>query len=425
MIAVTTYPIMSLFIKLNCAVETVPNEPAPVLQSKPVWGLPKPHHVNNYQVKLNELLYKFLPTDEMLLDHESLCLKQEFITEFHDSIITAFHLAMQQSIPYSHQSKGKVIPGWDIDMDIARDKSMFWHGIWKDCGKMPSGVVYSIIKKTRSTYHYMLRALKKKKHYKTKISLSKSMLRSNNGTYWRSARVLRKNNFNRTNIVDDVNGDIQIANLFKDRYERLFNSVQCSKEESELMKTQIDSEVANGCNTTKICESSNCVHCHLISSTDVSTAVSKPKTGKVNDNGMIYSNNFIHGTELLFQYLGLLYTSMVYHGYCPPSFICANSIPIPKGSKANLSDSDKYRSMAISSLLGKILDHIIIEKQSEALKTCNYQFGFKAKSSTVPCSTMVNETVQYYTENGGKPIYVLLLDASKAFDKVAFSVLFQ
>ena len=53
-------------------------------------------------------------------------------------------------------------------------------------GRCPSGVVYSIMKKTRSTYHYMLRALKKKKkHYKTKISLSKSMLRSNNGTYWK------------------------------------------------------------------------------------------------------------------------------------------------------------------------------------------------------------------------------------------------
>ena len=37
---------------------------------------------------------------------------------------------------------------------------------------------------------------------------------------------------------------------------------------------------------------------------------------------------------------------------------------------------------------------------------------------------MVNEIVQYYTENGAKPVYVLLLDASKAFDKVAFNVLF-
>ena len=116
---------------------------------------------------------------------------------------------------------------------------------------------------------------------------------------------------------------------------------------------------------------------------------------------------------------------MVHHGFCPPTFICANIIPIPKGSKANLSDSDKYKSIAIISLLGKILDHIIILKQSEALKTSNYQFGFKANSSTVLCSTMVNETVQYYTENGAKPVYVLLLDASKAFDKVAFNVLFN
>ena len=89
----------------------------------------------------------------------------------------------------------------------------------------------------------------------------------------------------------------------------------------------------------KKCESSNCLHCHLISSTDVSTAVSKLKTDK-------------------------------------------------------------------------------------ALKTCNYQFGFKSKSSTVHCSTMVNKTVQYYAENDSKPLF----DGSKTlniFDKVAFIVLFN
>ena len=95
---------------------------------------------------------------------------------------------------------------------------------------------------------------------------------------------------------------------------------------------------------------------------------------------------------------------MGYHGYCPPSFVCVNIIPIPKGSKANLSDSDKYRSIAIGSLLGKILDHIIIERQTRSLTISNYQFGFKANSSTVICSTMVHKTVQYYTKNGGKSV---------------------
>ena len=38
---------------------------------------------------------------------------------------------------------------------------------------------------------------------------------------------------------------------------------------------------------------------------------------------------------------------------------------------------------------------------------------------------MVNETVQYYTVTGGKPVYRLLLHVSKAFEKMAFSVLFN
>ena len=60
-----------------------------------------------------------------------------------------------------------------------------------------------------------------------------------------------------------------------------------------------------------------------------------------------------------------------------------------------------------------------------ALKTSHHQHGFKPNSSTVLCSAMVNETVQSYTENGGKPMYVLLFGASKVFDKVAFNVLFN
>ena len=416
-----------LFIQLRCIVESVPINVVPVMQSKPVWGLAHPHHIQKYQLELNELLCEFLPADEMFMGSSmnSLCLKKEYITNFHDNIITASYLSMQKHIPYNRDAKAKVIPGWDIEMDIARDKSMFWHGIWRECGKLHTGVLYNIMKKTRSTYHYMLRALKKKKHCKIKESVSKSMLKTNNKSYWKSSKAIRKNNFNCTNVVDGVEGGSNIANLFKDKYECLFNSVKSSHDEHNSMVTQLELDVEQNCIKDETCKVSECVHCHLISSSDVLRAITKLKTDKVNDNGLVFSNNFIHGTDMMNQYLSILYTSMVFHGFCPPSFICANIIPIPKGSKVNLSNSDKYRSIAISSLLGKILDHIIIERQSEALKTSHYQYGFKPNSSTVLCSTMVNETVQYYTENGGKPVYVLLLDASKAFDKVAFNVLFN
>ena len=38
---------------------------------------------------------------------------------------------------------------------------------------------------------------------------------------------------------------------------------------------------------------------------------------------------------------------------------------------------------------------------------------------------MVNETIQYYIENRGKAVYLLLLDASKAFDKVSYEKLVE
>ena len=69
---------------------------------------------------------------------------------------------------------------------------------------------------------------------------------------------------------------------------------------------------------------------------------------------------------------------MIYHGFAPQPFICANIIPIPKGSKASLTSSDKYRSIAISSVIGKILDHVIIDRLSDCPKTSDYQFGCSA-----------------------------------------------
>ena len=75
--------------------------------------------------------------------------------------------------------------------------------------------------------------------------------------------------------------------------------------------------------------------------------------------------------------------------------------------------------------MSKILDNVIIEQQQFALSTLAYQFGFKSKASTVLCSTMVVETVQYHLEKGDLSVCVLLLDASKAFDKVSFEKLFE
>ena len=53
--------------------------------------------------------------------------------------------------------------------------------------------------------------------------------------------------------------------------------------------------------------------------------------------------------------------------------------------------------------------------QSEYLMTSELQFGFKENVSTIMCSTLLVETVEYYVSNN-YTVYVLLIDVSKAFD---------
>ena len=71
------------------------------------------------------------------------------------------------------------------------------------------------------------------------------------------------------------------------------------------------------------------------------------------------------------------------------------------------------------------VDYVFIDQQSDSLGTSDYQFGFKSHSSIMMYSTMLIETIQYYDENGRQPLYVLFLDARKAFDHVCYNELFN
>ena len=108
----------------------------------------------------------------------------------------------------------------------------------------------------------------------------------------------------------------------------------------------------------------------------------------------------------------------------PISFLSSTIIPIPKNPRLDLKNSENYRAIALSSVFGKIFDKIVIEKQVEQLGTSELQFGYKTKSSTVMCSTALTETIEYYVSRK-TPVYVLLIDASKAFDRVSHIKLFK
>ena len=83
-----------------------------------------------------------------------------------------------------------------------------------------------------------------------------------------------------------------------------------------------------------------------------------------------------------------------------------------------------YRAIALSSILNKILDCIILLKAHKSLSSSPLQFGFKKGLSTTQCTHSLLEIVDYYNYNKSD-VFVLMLDASKAFDRVRYCKLFN
>ncbi len=87
-------------------------------------------------------------------------------------------------------------------------------------------------------------------------------------------------------------------------------------------------------------------------------------------------------------------------------------------------DSNNYRAITLSSIIGKVLYRVILLKESALLGSSDLQFGFKQSVSTTQCSFVMLETISHYKYNGSY-VNVWPLDATKAIDRVHYCKLFK
>ena len=110
---------------------------------------------------------------------------------------------------------------------------------------------------------------------------------------------------------------------------------------------------------------------------------------------------------------------MTIHGCSPDSMIVCTMIPIPKVRRQIICSSDKFRAITLSSVFGKLLDLIILDKEKKTLRTADLQFGFKESVSTKQCTNVFKGTISHYNFKKSN-VFVLCLDATKTFDRVKF-----
>ena len=227
---------------------------------------------------------------------------------------------------------------------------------------------------------------------------------------WREAKKMRGKNNCLPELVDNVSGEEKIAELFGNKFEGIFNSVSYDQKELDKIKDEVNKiireknllTVLN--NTEKLIQEKND---HVITVNDIKLAINSLASGKSDGNLGIFSDHIIRGTDLLHQYIVLLFNAMLTHGFTPDIMCVGTIIPIVKNKRQSTNNSDNFRGICLQSSLCKLLDIIILHKENSKLQTSENQFGFKPKMSTGVAAAIVKDTIDYYKCKGGM-VYRLL-----------------
>ncbi len=127
-------------------------------------------------------------------------------------------------------------------------------------------------------------------------------------------------------------------------------------------------------------------HDYVIAEAAVIKPVAPIKQGKTDEEEGLMSDNIIHGTHNLYVLLTIVFKSMLIHGVSLDSMILGTMVPITKNKKKSMCNSDNYRAIALSGIIGKILDWVILIKECHVLKSSNLHFGFKNNLFTTQCT---------------------------------------
>ena len=118
-----------------------------------------------------------------------------------------------------------------------------------------------------------------------------------------------------------------------------------------------------------------------------------------------------------------MFKAFLVHGCVPYFLLLCTLIPIVKDNIGDLASSENYRAIALSSLVLKLFDLVIIMLEGNKLTCDQLQFGFQEKSSTTMCTFALTAVIDYYNR-AGSPVYACAMDMSKSFNMVQWKTLF-
>ena len=156
--------------------------------------------------------------------------------------------------------------------------------------------------------------------------------------FWSQVKKMKNSSPQYPSRVDAAENEAEIADVFKQKYDHLYNSV--GYDPRTLQNTCI--------HVNDLMRSHELSECHVITVDEVKTVVSQLKRNKHDGLAGISTDHLRNAPMSFFRHLSVLFNGLLTHGFSPDDFNVAVLIPIPKNKRKSLNDSDNYRAIALN-----------------------------------------------------------------------------
>ena len=327
------------------------------------------------------------------------------------AILEALESAVDLHIPHSNAFNNS-LPSWHEYIKPLRDDMNFWHSVWVSADKPMNTTLHQIYRNVRHKYHYAIRRSKVLRQKAKNDNFIKAASEGKMNDILKELKKQRKPNSSFSSTVDNITNPQQISNHFATIYEEIYNKHNSDDE--------LDG-ISHGVHQNMSAD--DLIWLHRITPRLISKLIGKLKSDKNDENFDFKSNAFKVTSYLISKPLCLLIKGFLVHGHFTDQFLFSSLAPLVKNHRKSKKDSTNYRLIAVSSILLKLVDLLILELFGDAFKVSNLQFGYQSNSSTILCSWTLRECVNYF-RNRGSSVYLCMLDLTKAFDTVKLDKLF-
>ena len=353
--------------------------------------------IHSYLNKTDELLDN-INVDDLTQCRDTFC-DNEYHYQRIEQLYNELVACLTSCAPSSRKRAFKTVPGWNDYVKNWHDASRESFLLWVDAGKPRQGPQYELMKRCKARFKYALKQSQYNEKSLRADALANKMLSKNYESFWKDVKYVNAAKLSLPSNIGDICGAKNIADMWKEHYSKLFNLCDCN------MMADYNCTYTDGMIVTpkEVADCIKCLKCNKSAGPD----------------GLV-GEHFKFSSPKLHNILAVFISSMFVHGYMPDALIKSTLIPIVKNKCMSLSDIGNYRPIALSNVMTKIVERVMMIRMDVYLWTQPNQFGFQKDSGTDQCIYVFKELVNSYLRSGST-VYCCFLDASKAFDRVNHS----